>query len=103
MNTEILQQEILLFTGTTFSQREFCQNDAKDDRSNSSKIQKLEEACWSGLLSELLPEILTNRKLCIWRIENTELSLQIELALYPFHERQFSINPYYFLRTTGWN
>jgi hypothetical protein len=102
MNTDILQQEILLLTGTTFSQRQLCENDSKGD-SNLSESEKLEEACWTGLLNELLPEIITNKKLCIWQIGDTESSLQIELSEYPSGEKQFSINPYYFLRTTGYN
>ena len=62
MNTNILQQEILLLTGTTFSQRQLSENDAKDERSHLSASEKLEEACWTGLLDELLPEIVTNKK-----------------------------------------
>ena len=103
MDTDILQQEILLLTGTTFSQRQLCENDAKDDRNHLSESEKLEEACWAGLLDELLPEIITNKKLYIWQIGDTEFSLQIELSEYPSTEKSFSINPYYFLRTIGYN
>jgi hypothetical protein len=103
MNTDILQQEILLLTGTTFSQRQLCENDPNKDRGYLSEIEKLEEACWAGLLDELLPEIITNKKLCLWQIGDTEFSLQIELSEYPSREKPFSINPYYFLRTIGYN
>jgi hypothetical protein len=102
MNSDILQQEILLLMGTTFSQRQLCERDPKDN-SNLSESERLEEACWSGLLDELLPEIITNKKLFLWQIGDTEFSLQIELSEYPSSEKQFSINPYYFLRTTGYN
>ena len=68
METDILQQEILLLTDTTFSQRQLCENDAKDDSSHLSESEKLEEACWTGLLDELLPEIIANKKLHIWQI-----------------------------------
>ena len=103
MNTDIIQQEILLLTGTTFSQRQLCENDAKDDSNHLSESEKLEEACWTGLLDELLPEIITNKKLYIWQIGDTEFSLQIELSEYPSKQKQFSINPYYFLRTMNYN
>ena len=103
MNTDILQQEILLLTGTTFSQRQLCENDTKDDSKSLSASEKLEEACWTGLLDELLPEIIENKKLHIWQIGDTEFSLQIELSEYPSGEKLFSINPYYFLRTIGYN
>jgi len=93
----------MLLTGTTFSQRQLFEKDAKDDRSNLSESEKLEEACWTGLLDELLPEIITNKKLYVWQIGDTEFSLQIELSEYPSGEKQFSINPYYFLRTIEYN
>src|SRR4051794_7242022 len=99
MNTDILHQEILLITGTTFSQRQLCENDVKDKRDYLSEAQKLEEACWSGLLDELMPEIITNKNLCLWQIGDGEFSLQIELSEYPLKKKRFSINPYYFLRT----
>ena len=103
METDILQQEILLLTGTTFSQRQLHENDARDDSNHLTASEKLEEACWTGLLDELLPEIITNKKLYIWHIGDTEFSLQIELSEYPSGEKQFSINPYYFLRTIEYN
>jgi hypothetical protein len=103
MNTDILQQEILLLTGTTFSHRQLHENDPKDDGNNLSESEKLEEACWSGLLDELLPEIITNKKLYLWQIADSEFSLQIELSEYPSKQKQFSINPYYFLKTMKYN
>ena len=103
MNTDIIQQEILLLTGSTFSQRQFCENHTKDNRRNVSEIEKLKEACRNGLLDELMPETFTNKKLCIWDIEETEFSLQIELSEYPSSEKRFSINPYYFLRRIEYN
>ena len=103
MNTNIIQQEILLLTGTTFSQRQLHENDAREDSNHLSENEKLEEACWTGLLDELLPEIITNKKLYIWQIGDGEFSLQIELSENPSSERQLSINPYYFLRTIGYN
>src|SRR5690242_2547762 len=103
MNTDILHQEILLLTGTTFSQRQLCENDTKDDSKYMSESEKLEEACWSGLLNELPPEIITNKKLCLWQIGDSKFSLQIELSEYPLREKRSSINPYYFLRTIKYN
>jgi hypothetical protein len=103
MNTDILQQEILLLTGTTFSQKQLCEIDPEDDSNYLPESEKLEKACWTGLLDELLPEIITNKKLRIWQIGDTESSLQIELAEYPSRQRQFSINPYYFLRSIEYN
>jgi hypothetical protein len=103
MNTNILQQEIVLLTGTTFSQKQLYENDIKDEHRNLSLTEKLEEACWAGLLNEMLPEIITNKKLCLWQIGDSEFSLQIELSQYPSTDKQFSINPYSFIRTIKYN
>ena len=103
MNTDILHQEILILTGTTFSQKQLCENDVNDDTNHLSESQKLEQACWTGLLDELLPEIISNKKLRIWQIWDSEFALQIELSEYPANEKRFSINPHYFLKTVAYN
>ena len=103
MDTDIIQQEVLLVTGTTFSQRQLCDRDGKNENNNLPEGEKLEKALWDGMLDDLLPEIVTNKKLHIWQIWDTEFSLQIELSEYPSREKRFSINPYYFLRTIGYN
>jgi len=103
MNTDILQQEILLLTGTTFSQRELSSRDDANDSKKLSETEKLEKALWDGLLVDVLPEIVTDNNLHIWQIGDTESSLLIELSEYPSKQKQFSINPYYFLRTMKYN
>ena len=103
MDTDIIQQEVLLVTGTTFSQRQLCDRDGKNENNNLPEGEKLEKALWDGMLDDLLPEIVTNKKLHIWQIWDTEFSLQIELSEYPSREKRFSINPYYFLRTIKYN
>ena len=103
MNTDIIQQEILLVTGTTFSQKQFCDRDNKNDSNNLSESEKLEKAIWDGLLDEMLPEIITNKKLHIWQIWETDFSLQIELSPYPSRERWSSIKPHDFLRSMNYN
>src|ERR1700741_4843753 len=104
MNADIIQQEILLLTSTTFSQKQFCERDNKNDSNNLSESEKLEKAIWDGLLDELLPEVITNRKLRIWQIWASESSLQIELGECPSRKMwSSSINPYYFLRMMTFN
>ena len=99
MNTEITQQEIVLLKNTSFSQRQLCENDTQDDSRMLSDAEKLEEACWSGLLGELLPEIVTNSRFSIWHIGRTEVSLHIEFSMYPAKENEFSIIPFRFMET----
>ena len=103
MYTDTLQQEILLVTGTTLSRRQLSSRENINDGKDLPESENLEKAIWDGLLDELLPEIITNRKLQIWQIWDTEFSLQIELSKYPSEEKSSSINPHYFLRTLEYN
>jgi hypothetical protein len=104
MNTISTQSEILLMKGTTFSKREWCGDNAVYNSTNYlTREQMLEEAsCWSGLLNELVPEILNNQdeneKLFLWLIRQGQAFVQLELCREPLIiEREFSLDPYLFL------
>ena len=101
MKTNSTQQEILLMTGTSFSTRQWCQ---KDDtkQTNYSEIEKLEDACWNGLLQEMLPEICEQKdktkKLFLWQVKEGKSFIELELGETPEAvEKEFSIDPYSFL------
>ena len=103
-----IQQEILLVTSTTFCQGQFCEIDGSQHNRNLSDSEKLEEACWNGLLDDLLPEIMERtafgKRLYLWQIRKGEFFLQIELAESPMiPEKQFSINPDLFLEIVSNN
>jgi len=57
MKTAIIKQELLLMI-TPFSQKELCKNNAPKNFRNQTYADKLEEACWDGLLDELLKDII---------------------------------------------
>ncbi len=101
METEIIQQEILLFTDTGFSQREFSEKlESQDNRSHLSEKEKLQDACWNGLLSDMLPEIVSNKNLFIWKVQEANAFLSVDLSEQPFTANAaFSIDPYLFLPT----
>ena len=102
-------QEILLFTGTSFSSREFSKLDKHNDRleTNSSR-DELERACWAGILFEMLPELTTypfaSCKMHIWNIHSAEHFLLISQGTdqNPI-EDFFSIDPQLFLSRTQLN
>ena len=54
MKTAPIQQEILLMTGTKFSAREWAEKNV-EDQNKLSATEQLEDACWNGLLHEMLP------------------------------------------------
>ncbi len=58
MKPQQINQEVLLLTGTSFAGKELCSRnaDSKEER-NSFPHEKLEKACWDGLVGELLPEL----------------------------------------------
>ncbi len=101
MKTTSTQQEILLLIGTNFSSRNCCEND--DSKQNHlTKGQQLEEACWNGLIQEMLPEICEKcgNKLFLWETIVTNSFIGIELGELPQEkEKHFSIDPYSFLPT----
>ena len=101
MKTQSTQQEILLMTGTKFSEREWAEK-IVDDKNKLSATEKLEDACWNGLLDEMLPELvqktIEGKKLFMWHIRHCRSFLEIELSeSSPVIDREFSIDPYFFV------
>jgi hypothetical protein len=92
-------QEILLLTGTHFSSRHFFEK--SDNQNLLTEREQLEEACWNGLLKEMLPEICEQdnaNKLYMWQVWKTNSFIEIELAEIPEEkDKYYSIDPYSFL------
>jgi hypothetical protein len=98
----IIQQEILLVTHSTLSKKQLCEKDRISGIDFLSEAEQLEEACWNGLLSEMLPGIITKsvsgKQLPLWQIRQGVSLLKIELGeSIPFFEKECSINPFWFL------
>ena len=108
MKTNTIQQEILLMTKTTFSSRQWCEKDDTGNSNHLSENEKLEEACWNGLLKELIPEIFgqpfNSKTLSLWEIRKGKSFLDLELGEFPStKDLHFSIDPYSFLPTKLYN
>lgn len=100
MRTQTIQQEILLMTGTKFAAKEWVDK-MPEEKNKLSAAEQLEDACWSGLLDEMLPEIVEKnsegKKLFLWHIRHCRSFLEIELSeTSPVIERETSIDPYFF-------
>lgn len=107
MKTKPVNQEILLMTTTTFSHREWCEKDPRNNKP-STPNEQLEEACWNGLLDEMLPGIIarsnSGKKLSLWQITHFSSFLDLELSEAPaIFSEPFSINPYLFVPTLSLN
>jgi len=99
MKTKFTQQEILLITGTHFLQKEWCEKD--DTKKSLSATEQLENACWNGVLDEMLPEIMEKtsegKSLFLWHVRQCRSFLELELSeSSSVIDRQFSIDPYLF-------
>jgi hypothetical protein len=107
MKTSIIKQEILLMI-TPFSQKELCKNKTPKSSRHQSHAEQLEEACWDGLLDELLDSIIektvSGKRLCLWHTQQRASFLEIELCNDPqFTERHLSIELYSFLPIVSQN
>lgn len=101
MKADIVKQEILLVI-TSFHHKELCKKNAPEDSRHDSFAEQLEEACWNGLLDELLGGIVkkneSGERLSLWHIQQGKFFLELELCNYPqATEKQLSIDPYVLL------
>jgi hypothetical protein len=99
MKANSTQQEILLITGTHFSSRQCCDKNDATAQNNLTEKEKLEEACWNGMIKEMLPELSErttgNKKLYLWQIREGESFIELDLSEFPQEkDKFFSIDPY---------
>ena len=96
------QLEIVIFTDTKFSSKEFSEKDYKRYKDNFPRYKSLEEASWNGLFQEMLPELYgkepARKKLILWQVRHGEHFLELEYGEQPQQlDKIFSINPYFFM------
>jgi len=101
MERNFTQQEVLLNTATQFAHREWADKDATGS-AGLTAIEKLEKACWDGLVKEMIPELditlNSDKKLWLWQVHETRTFLALDFYEYPCpKEKQVSIDPYLFM------
>jgi hypothetical protein len=100
MKKESTSQEILLLTGTTFSLRQWSKTDESEKSENSNEHDLLQEACWNGMIGEMLPEIAADFNttgMYLWKIHVGQSFIELEIGQSPEPaDPYFSIDPYYF-------
>jgi hypothetical protein len=107
MEPQVINQEILLFTGSSFCSRKFCKrNDDGECNTDHSPIEELEKACWNGMLNDMLPELVGNSmqrgNSYIWNTASGVNFLCINLGRGSTTVgKQTSIDPYFFLYGAG--
>ncbi len=101
MKTITTQQEILLFTDTRFSSRQWTGKEGIQAEKKLTPKEQLEEACWNGLIWQILPEICekpNDTSLTLWQINVANSFLDLRFSEFPIEvEKAFSVDPYNFL------
>lgn len=98
----VIFQEILLAHQSNFFQKEFYQQNYSPDFSWLHAKEQLAEACWNGILKEMLPELWTRLRMN----QINEGNQFLNVCLGQDDERNntcFSLNPYFFLNPTRKN
>lgn len=102
-----VQQEILLMTNSSLSKTNLCEINSLEGGRRFSNVERLEQACWNGMLDEFLPgvvERIEGKTLLLWEIQAGKSFLHIDLCDQPrFFEREHSIDPYIFLNHLHYN
>ncbi len=96
------QVEVLLMTGTHFLAGNWIPKN--DDPANRclSDMEKLQDACWNGLLETMLPEVwikpANDGILYLWDIKEGEACLELMLGEVPLPvDPRLSISPQSFM------
>ena len=102
MATDYIQKEILVVTTSISGDGNYLNLVPKSDGSKDNARESFDEACWNGLLDEMLPLVIhrTNRNspLFIWDLYIGQQTVCAEIAEGPLSYDAFhSVNPYVFL------
>ena len=108
MKNNSTQQEVLLMTGTGFASRQYSERDTPGNSKNLPEDEKLKDACWNGLLKEMLPEVFLFRdptvKLYLWQVREANRFFALEMSEYPIGINKYlSIDPYRFMEVKVFN
>lgn len=104
MKKTITHHEILLVAHTSLANKQFTSAKESNQDRKLSPIEKLEKACWDGILHEMFPEILSSGypkcESFLWQILAGKNFLYINIGASPvIAEYHTSIDPYFFMMT----
>lgn len=106
MKEKYIQQEIIFFVNNKFSQNLLCEKKENKDKPAASAREQMADACWNGLVGQLLPEIsikVENKPLTIWEVQEAKHSIVLQLGTLTVVDSQDSINPYRLLTKARFN
>ena len=102
MKPQTTRQEIILISHSSLGKLSFCR--IKDEQAARLSItEKLEQACWDGLLPNLLPGIV-DADCLVWKIETAEKFICISLGPDPGSiPLEITIDPFSIIRQSPLN
>ena len=106
MKEKYIQQEIMFFLNNKFSQNLLCEKNESKDKPAASAREQMADACWNGLLADLLPEIsikVDNKPITIWEVQEAQNSFLLQLGTLSVFSADDSINPYRFMLEDRYN
>ena len=94
--------EILLFTGTSLTNRQLANTEGNSQVRKYSAIEELEKACWDGILYEMFPEILGSTypkcESFLWHVLTGKNFVYVNIGATPvMADHDTSIDPYFFM------
>lgn len=93
-------------TNSSLSKRSFCERNSIDGK-QFSNVEKLEQACWNGMLDEFVPGLVLHvegKTLFLWEIQTAKSFLHIDLCdQIPDSDNVHSVDPYIFLNHVNYN
>lgn len=101
MQNHFTQQEIILFTNTRFCAKIGSKQQQPGLPLTGTDHEQLEDACWKGIVPEVLPEIATcasSNNTGLWEINRATNFIDLQYADSPRRAvKELSLNPYLFL------
>jgi hypothetical protein len=102
MAKHYIQVEVLLVIGTSFSTSNWVNKDEIPAARQQPEVERLEEACWNGLVKSMLPELWVDPPnegiLYLWEVKQSDSFLKLELSEIPLPiDPRRSIAPLSFL------
>jgi len=101
-----INQEVLLFTGTSFSKRQLCEKKQSPGNELPGSCEQLQKACWSGMLFDMLPDLAESSpvKTFVWEVIPAKTFIRVKLGTTPGPiETETSIDPYFLLSVKNFN
>jgi hypothetical protein len=103
-------QEIIIVSSSQFANRSYVEKNINhaDEQSNNLKKNTLKDACWNGMLKDILPELFLRFSkedhLFLWQMRECRNVFTMELSEKPGDlDFQASIDPYCFMELQEYN